>query len=185
MTLTYSSYKVLARGSRAPDFRLKATDGKTYSLADFKGKKALLLIFMCNHCPYVVPKMDYFVELQGGYSGEGLQVVAINSNDAVNYPEDSFDRMKDYVLKYGFNFPYLFDERQEVAKAYGAECTPDPFLFDSDLKMAYHGRFDDAHGKSHAEGKTSEMEDAIRQLLAGQQVTVESLPSFGCNIKWK
>ncbi len=185
MTLTYSSYKVLAKGSRAPDFSLKATDGKTYGLADFKGKKAILVIFMCNHCPYVVPKMDYFVELQERYEDEGLQVIAINSNDTVNYPEDSFDKMKEYAERYGFNFPYLFDETQETAKAYGAECTPDPFLLDSDLKLIYHGRFDDAHGKAHQKGKTSEMEDAIKQLIAGQEVTVESLPSCGCNIKWK
>jgi len=185
MTLTASSYKILKRDSPAPAFSLPGVDGKTYSLADFKGKKVLLLIFMCNHCPYVVPKMDYFVELQRKYKDKGLQIVGINANDADNYPEDSFGKMKEYAERYGFNFPYLFDETQEVARAYGAECTPDPFLFDADMKLRYHGRFDDAHGKPHSEGKTSEMEDSIKQLLEGKEITVETLPSMGCNIKWK
>lgn len=184
MTLTASSYKVLTKDSKAPDFRLPGTDGKEHSLEEFKGKP-LLIIFMCNHCPYVVPKFDYFVELQEKYGPEGLQVLAINSNDAVNYPEDSLEKMKEYSEEYGFNFIYLFDETQEIAKNYGAECTPDPYLFDSELKLKYHGRFDDAHGDAHLEGKTSEMEDAIKQVLSGQKVTVETLPSMGCNIKWK
>jgi peroxiredoxin len=185
MTLTPSSYKLLVKGSKAPDFNLPGIDGKEYSLKDFKGKKAVLIIFMCNHCPYVVPKMDYLVELQDRYGPAGLQIVGINSNDAVNYPEDSFEKMKEYAERYGFNFPYLFDETQKIAKAYGAECTPDPFLFDGEMKLKYHGRFDDAHGKPHADGKTSEMEDAIKQVLEGKEVTVETLPSMGCNIKWK
>ena len=182
MTLTASSYKVLTKGDAAPDFRLPGTDGKEHSLEEFKGK-ALLVIFMCNHCPYVVPKFSYFVELQKKYPD--LQLVAINSNDAANYPEDSMEKMKEYAEREGFNFPYLFDESQEVAKSYGAECTPDPYLFDSGHKLRYHGRFDDAHGQAHSDGKTSEMEDAIKQLLAGEEVTVQSLPSMGCNIKWK
>lgn len=185
MTLTSSSYRILNKDSSAPDFNLPGVDGKNYSLAEFIGKKALLVIFMCNHCPYVVPKMDYFVELQNKYGDKGLQIVGINANDAQNYPEDSFEKMKEYAGEYGFNFPYLYDESQEVAKAYGAECTPDPFLFDFEMKLKYHGRFDEVHGKKHSEGKTSEMEDAIRQVLAGEEVSVESVPSMGCNIKWK
>src|SRR4030095_13500064 len=124
------------------------------------------------------------VELQKKY-GPKLQVVGINSNDAENYPEDNFDKMKEYAKRYGFNFPYLYDDTQAVAKAYGAECTPDPFLFDSQMKMQYHGRFDDAHGKSHKEGKTAEMEEAIKQVLGGKDITVETLPSMGCNVKWR
>lgn len=185
MTLTPSGYRVLVKGSQAPDFELPGIDGRTYRLADFKGKKALLVIFMCNHCPYVVPKMDYFVELQERYGPKGLQIVGINPNDAVKYPEDSFDKMKEWAERKGFNFPYLYDETQETAKAYGAECTPDPFLFDAGMKLRYHGRFDDAHGGPHSEGETSEMEDAIRQVLVGKKVTVETLPSMGCNIKWR
>jgi peroxiredoxin len=185
MTLTPSSYKILHKDSAAPDFRLKGADGKEHALSEFKGRKAVLVIFMCNHCPYVQPKMDYFVELQGKYGPMGLQVVGINSNDTQRYPEDGFEKMKEYARKHGFNFPYLLDEKQEVAKAYGAECTPDPFLFDSELKMQYHGRFDDAHGRPHSQGNTAEMEEAIKQLLAGEEVTVQPLPSMGCNIKWK
>lgn len=183
--MTASSYKVLGKDSRAPDFRLPGADGKEHSLEEFRGKKALLVVFMCNHCPYVQPKFGYLVELQNRYGPEGLQIVGINSNDTRNYPEDSFGKMKEYAEKEGFNFPYLLDESQEVARSYGAECTPDPFLFDSELKLKYHGRFDDAHGSPHSEGKTSEMEDAIKQVLAGEEVTVETLPSMGCNIKWR
>jgi peroxiredoxin len=183
MALTPSSYKVLGRESPAPDFRLKGTDGKEHTLSDFKGR-ALLVIFMCNHCPYVQPKMEYFVQLQRKY-GPKLQLIGINSNDTAKYPEDSFGKMKEYSERYGFNFPYLIDETQQVAKKYGAECTPDPFLFDAGHRLAYHGRLDDAHGKPHSAGKTAEMEEAIMQVLDGKDVTVQSLPSMGCNIKWK
>ncbi|MEW6035101.1 MAG: thioredoxin family protein [Candidatus Micrarchaeota archaeon] len=185
MVLAPSSYKVLHKGSPAPEFRLKGIDGKEHSLAEFKGKKALLVIFMCNHCPYVQPKMPYFAELQRRYGPLGLQVVGINSNDARKYPEDGPEKMAQYAARFGFGFPYLVDEAQEAARAYGAECTPDPFLFDSSLALAYHGRFDDAHGRPHSDGKTAEMEEAIKQVLSGAAVTVETLPSMGCSIKWK
>lgn len=185
MTLTASSYKLLHKGSPAPEFKLEGVDGKIHSLAEFKGKKGILIIFMCNHCPYVVPKMDYFVQLQEKYGSKGIQIIGINANDTVNYPEDSFEKMKDYAKKFKFNFPYLIDKTQKTARSYGAECTPDPFLFDGDFKMVYHGRFDEAHGKAHSEGKTAEIEDAIIQLLKGEDVTVQPLPSMGCSIKWK
>ncbi|MBU0590920.1 thioredoxin family protein [Candidatus Micrarchaeota archaeon] len=183
--LTPSNDKVLCNGSVAPEFELPGVDGKTYSLAEFKGKKAILIIFMCNHCPYVVPKMPYFVELQEKYGKDGLQIIALNSNDAENYPEDSFEKMKEWADKEKFNFPYLYDETQQVATRYGATCTPDPFLFNKEMKLEYHGRFDDTHGKSHSEAKTSEMEDAIKQLLKGNEVIIQQIPSMGCNIKWK
>ncbi len=182
MVLTPSA-DTLKKGSKAPDFNLMGVDGAEHQLSEFSGKKALLVIFMCNHCPYVIPKMGYFVELQERYPE--LQIVAVNSNDPTNYPDDSFESMKKVAEEKGFSFPYLFDETQEVAKAYGATCTPDPFLFDGNMELAYHGRFDDAHGKPHGEGKTSEMEDAIKQLLAGEDVTVPTEPSLGCSIKWK
>ncbi len=185
MSLEYSNDRILERNDEAPGFDLEGIDGKNHSLEEFRGKKAVLIIFMCNHCPYVVPKMEYIVELQSKYGKEGLQVVAINSNDSVKYPEDSFEKMKEYAEEYGFNFPYLIDKTQEIAKAYGAMCTPDPYLFDSELKLRYHGRFDDAHAKSHEEGKTSEMEDAVQRLLAGEEITAEFNPSCGCSIKWK
>lgn len=185
MALTASSYKVLNRGSFAPEFKLRGTDGKMHSLADFKGKKAVLVIFMCNHCPYVQPKMEYFMKLQKEYETKGLQVVGINSNDTMKYQEDNFENMKKWARDKGFNFPYLYDETQEIARSYGAECTPDPFLFDFQMKLQYHGRFDDAHGKPHQEGKTAEMEEAIKQVLERKEITIETLPSMGCNIKWK
>ncbi len=185
MSLEYSNDRVLERDNEAPTFDLNGIDGKNHSLEEFRGKKAVLIIFMCNHCPYVVPKMDYIVELQSKYGKQGLQVVAINSNDSVKYPEDSFEKMKEYAEKYKFNFHYLIDKTQEIAKAYGAMCTPDPYLFDSELKLKYHGRFDDAHAESHGEGKTSEIEDAIKKLLAGEEITAEFNPSCGCSIKWK
>lgn len=185
MVLTPSSYKVLHKGSPAPGFSLEGADGKKYSLSDFRGKKAVLLVFMCNHCPYVQPKMPYLAELQARYGPSGLQVVGINSNDFSAYPEDSPEKMGEYSERFGFGFPYLVDRTQEVAKAYGAVCTPDPFLLDSSLSLAYHGRFDDAHGKPHKEGKTAEAEEAIKQLLSGADVTVAPLPSMGCSIKWR
>ncbi len=185
MSLTASSYKVLNKDSPAPDFELIGVDEKTYSpYSSFNGKKAILIIFMCNHCPYVQPKMDYFVELQNKYEAQGLQIIGINSNDTKKYPDDSFEKMKKWASEKKFNFPYLIDPTQEIAKKYDAQCTPDPYLFDSKLKLQYHGRFDDAHAKNHKEAKTSEMEEAIKQVLSGQKVTVQTLPSMGCNIKW-
>jgi peroxiredoxin len=186
MTLTSSEYKKLQNGSTAPDFEdLKGVDGKEYWLSDFKGKKALLIVFMCNHCPYVIPKIEHLKTLQERYGELGLQVVGINCNDPKNYPADSFENMKKIATEMEFNFIYLFDGSQKTAKGYGAACTPDPFLFDRKMKLAYHGRFDDAHGKMHGEGTTSEMEDAIKQVLEGREVTVQSIPSMGCSIKWK
>ncbi len=185
MVLTFSSYKKLQREATAPDFSLKGIDGKTHNLKEIKGENATLIIFMCNHCPYVIPKFEYMVELQEKYGAKGLRIIGINSNDFEKYPEDSFEKMKQYAKEKKFNFYYLIDETQQIAREYGAECTPDPFLFDNDLKLVYHGRFDNAHKLKHNEGKTAEMEDAIKQIISGDNVTIESLPSCGCNIKWK
>ena len=148
MTLTPSNYSVLRKGSLAPEFDLPGVDGKNHSLSKYTGKKAYLIVFMCNHCPYVKPKMKYLKELQGKYAGRGLQIFGISSNDANSYPEDGFEMMKKVSAEKAFKFPYLLDESQETARAYGAACTPDPFLFDSQKRLAYHGRIDDAHGAS-------------------------------------
>ena len=185
MSLTPSDYFKVKPGEKAPDFSLPVTDGKTYSLKDFSGKKALLVIFICNHCPFVKPKFSKLIELQAKYGEKGLQIAGICANDAEDYPEDNFENMKKEVKKRGINFVYLRDENQEVAKAYGASCTPDPFLFDAEQKLAYHGRIDDAHGKPHEEAKTNELEEAIQQVLAGKKVSVKAGPSLGCSIKWK
>ena len=184
MVLVTSRYDILKKGESAIDFSLQGVDGKTYSLASFAKAKTLLIIFMCNHCPYVKPKFDYFVELQKKYGPLGLQIVAINSNDPTDYPEDNLEGMKQIAIEKGFNFPYLVDKGQEIAKKYGAICTPDPYLFTEKRLLAYHGRFDDAHKLPHSVAKTSEMEDAIKQVLASEQVTVLTMPSMGCSIKW-
>lgn len=185
MVLMTSQYTQLKKGDNAPDFKLKGSDGNEYTLKSFTNKKAFLIIFMCNHCPYVKPKMDYIAKLQDTYEKQGLQLIAINPNDPTNYPEDSIEAMQKIAKEKGFHFPYLVDETQEVTIAYGAVCTPDPYLFDASHKLVYHGRFDDAHGESHEKGHSHEIEDAIKQLLAGQEVTVGVQPSMGCSIKWK
>jgi len=185
MSLMASSYKVLQKGSRAPEFSLPGIDGKTYTLASFAGCQALLIVFMCNHCPYVVPKMDLMRRLQDEYLGRGLRIAGINPNDAQAYPEDGFGKMVELEERHPLGFPYLRDEDQSVAKAYGAVCTPDPFLFGPDMRLRYHGRFDDAHGKHHEEARTDEMRRAIEDVLSGRQVSVPTLPSMGCSIKWK
>lgn len=173
------------KGTKAIDFSLKGTDGKTYSLDSFKGKKALLIVFICNHCPYVVPKISWFIELQKKYQAKGLQIIGINSNDPKQYPEDSFEKMQKYSIDGKYNFAYLFDETQQTAKDYDAQCTPDLFLFNEKRELVYHGRIDDAHEKPHSSAKTNELEEAIIQLLNGKEITIQTLPSMGCSIKWK
>ena len=167
------SQQDLAMGDKAPDFSLPGTDGKEHSLQDYSGP--VLIIFMCNHCPYVKPKVKQFIALQEKYPD--VKLIGINSNESENYPEDSFENMKKFEL----NFPYLHDESQEVAKAYGAVCTPDPYLFDKDHKLVYHGRFDEKHGDA---GNSEDMINAIDAMLKGNAVG-EQKPSRGCSIKWK
>ena len=139
MSLVESISK-LKKGVKAPDFNLPGTDGKSYSLNNFKNAKALLIVFMCNHCPYVKPKLDELKRIQEDYKEKGLMVVGINPNDEKFVPEDNFENMKKIVKEKGINFVYLRDESQEVAKEYGASCTPDPFLFDSEHKLIFHSR---------------------------------------------
>lgn len=184
MSLTQSDYSVLKKGETAPDFNLLGVDGVKHSLKDIEGK-AILIIFMCNHCPYVKPKMDFFTTLYEKYKNLGLRIIGINSNDTENYGEDDFEHMKQVASEKNFGFPYLLDETQEVAKKYGAACTPDPFLFDENKKLVYHGRIDDAHGKTHEEASTNELEEAVKELIEGLEVTVKEEPSMGCNVKWK
>jgi peroxiredoxin len=171
-------------GDSAPDFSLPGTDGKTYQLADFKGKKALVVIFSCNHCPYVKATEGRMIELQAKYGPQGAQLLAINANDAVGYPEDSFEAMKKNAQAKGFNFPYLRDETQAVAKAYGATHTPHIFLFSQDGKLAYTGKIDD--NWEHPEKVTRRyLADALDALLAGHSVPEPQTHSIGCTIKWK
>lgn len=183
MVLLSSQYEQLKQGDPAPNFSLPATDDKTYSLNELKGEKATLIIFLCNHCPYVIPKIKEIGRIANDFKEKGLRVVCINPNESENYPEDSFEKMKEYMAEWGIDIVYLRDESQEVAKSYGAVCTPDPFLFDSDLKLVYHGRIDDSHGEEE-EGE-HEMYAIIGEFLETGGISQEEKPSMGCSIKWK
>ncbi len=181
MALLGSEYTTLKHGDNAPDFSLIGTDGAFHSLQDIKGK-ATLIIFMCNHCPYVIPKINEIKRIAVDYKEKGLVVIGINSNESENYPEDSFEKMQKYFDEWQVDFFYLHDESQEVAKEYGAVCTPDPFLFDSDLKLVFHSRIDDTHGKEQGE---HELYTAIKEFLELGKISIEEQPSMGCSIKWK
>ena len=192
MVLTPST--MLSLGTEAPDFSLTDTDGKTVSLTDFKDAKALLVMFICNHCPYVIHLADELAKLGRDYQPNGVAIVAISSNDVENYPQDSPEKMKEEKQKRGYPFPYLYDKSQAVAKAYTAACTPDFFLFDQDRKLVYRGQFDETRpnrissgnydsGQQPAHG--GDLRRALNAVLAGEDVSDEQVPSMGCNIKWK
>jgi len=180
------SVQQLTVGDAAPTFELPGTDGETYALEDFADNEALLVVFTCNHCPYAKAKFD----LLNGYADryDDVAVVGINPNDAEEYPDDSFDRMRELVEVGTIAYDaYLRDESQEVAAAYGAVCTPDPFLFrreDGEFRLAYHGRLDDALNPDD-EPTQFDVEEAIDAVLAGESVDDEFKPSRGCTIKWK
>lgn len=184
MVLMESEQKLL-NGDKAPDFSLKGADEKIHSLNDYLAKKAVVIIFMCNHCPYVIHKIEALKDLYSKYSPKDIAFIAINSNNHPDYVDDDFEHMQEFVSKNDFRFDYLFDETQEVAKAYGAVCTPDPFVFDSRLKLVYHGRIDDVHYPKEDEPKTHELADVLDSLIEGKPVERESLPSMGCSIKWR
>lgn len=167
---------------QAPSFTLKGVDGKTHSLSDYKSK-ATLIIFMCNHCPFVKGRIGEIVELQSKFNPSELQVIGINSNDP-NYEDEGFDNMVKFAKQYDINFPYLIDDSQDVARAYGAVCTPDPFLFDTDGKLVFHGRINDAM-EPEAKPKTAVMENNVRAILSGNKIGKDFDPSIGCSIKWK
>ena len=173
-------------GTTAPDFTLLDTiSGKDISLSELKPEKGTVVMFLCNHCPYVIHIHPELLKITHEYVDKGISFVAISSNDVENYPDDSPEKMKELADKLNFNFPYLYDESQEVAKAYQAECTPDFFVFDGDSKCVYRGRMD---GSSPGNGVPLTGEDlraALDNLLAGQPINEKQLPSMGCNIKWK
>jgi peroxiredoxin len=174
----------LKMDSLIPGFSLMGVDDKTYSLNDFSDKKILVVIFSCNHCPYVQAYEDRIMELQNEFEKDGVQIVAINSNDDVKYPDDSFDEMKKRAAARRFNFPYLRDETQEVAKAFGATHTPQIFLFDSDRKLKYEGKIDD-NWQEPDKVKSKYLRDAILEVLVEKEVSVPETFSIGCTIKWK
>ena len=183
MALTPST--MLPLGTTAPDFHLPATDGKTVTLVDFKDKAALVVIFMCNHCPYVVHIRAGLAQLARDYAPRGAGIVGINSNDAKNYPADSPARMKDEVKAAGYIFPYLYDETQAVAKAYRAACTPDIFLFDRRRRLVYRGQFDASRPGNGLPVTGQDLRAALEAVLASKPVADRQVASIGCNIKWK
>lgn len=171
-------------GSRIIDFSLKGIDEKYYSPEDFADKTLLVIIFKCNHCPYVKAVVDRFVKLQNKYEDKGIQIISINSNDPETYPEDSFDNMKEFSAKYKINFPYLVDETQEVARKYDAVCTPDIFLYDKNRILRYRGRLDD-NWKDENKVIQKDLEKAVTLLLNDKEINFEQIPSMGCSIKWR
>jgi peroxiredoxin len=183
MALTPST--MLELGTEAPEFRLPDTDGKTVSLDDFAGAPALLVMFLCNHCPFVKHVRHELARLTREYQGRGVGVVGINSNDVTTYPDDSPEMMKKEKAEVGYTFPYLYDESQEVAKAYQAACTPDFFLFDAARKLVYRGQLDDSRPGNPAPVTGKDLRAALEAVLAGTPPPEKQRPSVGCNIKWK
>lgn len=174
----------LPLGSPAVDFQLKGVDGKTYSLKSFVDRKALVIAFSCNHCPYVQAYEKRMVQLQQDYLPRGATLVAINSNDDTNYPEDSFPNMVKRSKDRNFNFPYLRDETQDVARKYGAICTPHTFAFDENRVLQYKGRIDD-NWRSPDDVKTRDLRNALDAILEGKKPLVQETRPYGCSIKWK
>jgi peroxiredoxin len=183
MALTPSN--MLPLGTSAPDFRLPDTGGKIVALADFKAAPALLVLFICNHCPYVKHIRSGLAAVGREYQQRGVAIVAISSNDAENYPEDNPEKMRQEAKAAGYVFPYLYDETQSVAQAYRAACTPDIFLFDKDRKLVYRGQFDDSRPSNGRPVTGRDLRAALDAVLAGKPVAPQQTASMGCNIKWK
>lgn len=175
---------MLPLGTTAPDFSLVDTEGNTVSRHDFVGKKGLLVIFLCNHCPYVKHVAEELKRLSDEYLARDIAVVGISSNDSEAYPADSPEQMKLEKQQRGYAFPYLFDATQEVAKTYRAACTPDFFLFDADHKLVYRGQLDDSRPSNGKPVTGADLRTALDNLLAGQPPLERQVPSLGCNIKW-
>ncbi len=184
MAATPSS--MLALGTPAPPFSLPdAVSGRTVSSADFRSERGLLVMFICNHCPYVKHVRSVLASLAREYQGRDVAVVAINSNDASAYPDDSPDKMREEAAAAGYTFPYLVDESQDVARAYQAACTPDFFLFDAARKLVYRGQLDASRPGNTVPPSGQDLRAALDHLLAGRPVPADQTPSLGCNIKWK
>jgi len=176
---------MLPLGTQAPDFKLLNVDGKWVSLSDFRDKKALVVIFMCNHCPYVKHVASELTRVSRDYMPKGIGFVGISSNDVDAHPDDAPEMMKAEAIKQGYPFPYLYDADQSVAVAYRAACTPDIFVFDSAHRLVYRGQLDDSRPKTDRPLTGKDLRGALDCLLADQTVVAEQKPSIGCNIKWK
>jgi peroxiredoxin len=175
---------MLPLGTEAPDFSLvDAVTGKTVSLSELGGK-AYLIMFICNHCPFVIHVRDEITRITGEYGDRGVTVVGINSNSVETHPQDGPDKMKELAEEVGWAFPFLFDPSQQVAKAYRAACTPDFFLFDGDRKLVYRGQLDDSRPSTDIPVTGKDLRTALDRLLAGEPIPADQKPSMGCNIKW-
>ena len=184
MALTPSN--MIPLGTKAPDFELPDTvSDKLLSLSELKSDKATVIMFICNHCPYVKHVQRALVKLANDYIPRGVRFIAINSNDIKKYPDDSPVNMKKVANDLGYPFPYLFDESQHVARVYDAACTPDFYVFDKDLKLAYRGQMDDSRPGNGKPVTGKDIREALDYVLAGKQVPEDQIPSMGCNIKWK
>ncbi|MBX3289595.1 MAG: thioredoxin family protein [Acidobacteria bacterium] len=178
--------KQIALGYEAPDFTLPDTvSGRELSLQELKGEQATVVMFICNHCPFVKHVNKELVRLANDYSPKGVSFIAINSNDVENYPDDSPENMKRTAEELGYPFPYLYDETQDVARAYSAACTPDLSIFDKDLKCVYRGQLDDSRPGNDIPPSGKDIRAALDNILAGEPVSADQRPSIGCNIKWK
>ena len=184
MALTESNEFTI--GTKAPDFRLINTiDDKTYSLNELKGEKGTVIMFICNHCPFVIHVNDELVKMANEYQQKGINFIAISSNDIENYPQDSPELMKQLAKEVKYPFPYLFDETQEVGKAYDAACTPDFYVFDADLKSVYHGQIDNSRPGNGKLVTGSDLRNSLENLLENKPALINQKPSMGCGIKWK
>lgn len=176
---------MLPLGTEAPDFALINVDGREVRRDDFRGAPALLVIFLCNHCPYVIHVADALAQLTAEYQSRGVAIVGINANDSSVYPADSPEQMVHEAEKRGYVFPYLYDETQEVARAYRAACTPDFFLFDGQMKLVYRGQMDDSRPGSETPVTGKDLRSALDAILSGKSVPEPQKASLGCNIKWR
>ncbi|MGI9220331.1 MAG: thioredoxin family protein [Woeseiaceae bacterium] len=176
---------MLELGTTAPDFSLPTPSGDQIRLADFEGSAGLVVAFICNHCPFVKLIREGLADFAREYSAQGIEMIAINSNDFANYGGDAPEKMQDEINEFGYTFPYVYDESQEIAKAYRAACTPDFYLFDADRKLVYRGRFDGATPGNGVAVTGKELRAAADALLEGNSLAGDQVPSIGCNIKWK
>ena len=176
---------MLELGTAAPDFSLPTPSGDQVRIADFEGSAGLVIAFICNHCPFVKLIREGLADFAREYSAQGIEMVAINSNDFANYSGDAPEKMQDEINEFGYTFPYVYDENQDVAKAYRAACTPDFYLFNADRKLVYRGRFDGATPGNGVAVTGEELRAAADALLEGNPLAAEQVPSIGCNIKWK
>jgi len=182
--MVLSAAKICAFGWKARDFALKGVDGKTYSLADVRGPKGTLVVFLCNHCPYVKASIDRIVAEAKALRDIGIGTIAIMPNDTKTYPEDSLDKMKEFSGRHGFTFPYVIDEMQEIARSYDAQCTPDFFGFNAQDELQYRGRLDASRMTKVANARR-DLFEAMKQVSETGRGPQEQFPSMGCSIKWK